>query len=193
MAFSTREEWLMGAVEELRPFLNGRLPAKIRVTCGFPSGGNRGNVLGECVSPDRSADGHWEISIHPKLDKPRDVFAVLIHELCHTLPNAFNHSKTFQSYAIHMKLTAPSGNFKATAPMDEDDTFNKTYGALIQGLEAYPHASLGLGAKPKQQTRLLKAVCPSCGYTIRLTQKWASQGLPTCGVDGDTFNIATEE
>ena len=189
MAFQTREEWLMGAVEELRPFFNGTLPSKIRVTCGFPSGGNRGNVLGECVSSDRSSDGHWEISIHPKLDKPKDVFAVLIHELCHTLPGAFNHGRVFRGHAISMKLTAPGGSYKMTVPDDQDDIFNQTYGALIAGLEAYPHASLGLGAKPKQVTRLLKAVCPTCGYTIRLTHKWASRGLPTCGVDGDTFNI----
>ena len=196
--YSTREEWLMAAVAELRPFFDtihtfkgGQLPERIRVTCGFPSGGNRGNVVGECVSPDRSKDDHWEISIHPRMDDPRSVFAVLVHELVHTMPHCFNHGKNFRICAAAVHLDAPSGNWKST---EAGATFDATYGEIIDSLGKYPHASLGLGAKPKQKTRLLKAVCPTCGYTIRLTQKWASQGLPTCGQDGDTFNIdSTEE
>jgi hypothetical protein len=31
---------------------------------------------------------------------------------------------------------------------------------------------------------MLKAECPECGYTIRLTKKWADVGLPTCPTDG---------
>jgi hypothetical protein len=27
---------------------------------------------------------------------------------------------------------------------------------------------------------MLKALCLGCGYTIRLTKKWADMGLPTC-------------
>lgn len=29
-------------------------------------------------------------------------------------------------------------------------------------------------------SRHRKAVCPSCGYTIRLSKKWADHGMPTC-------------
>lgn len=189
--YSTREEWLNAAVVELRPWFNGSLPDRIRVTCGFPSGGNRGNVVGECVSADRSADNTWEISIHPKVDSPRDVFAVLTHELIHTTAGAFNHGANFKTWARKMHLVPASGdNFRATVP---GGTFDASYGAIIESLGVYPHASLGLGARPKQATRMLKAVCPTCGYTIRLTQKWAAQGLPTCGIDGDTFFVATEE
>ena len=35
----------------------------------------------------------------------------------------------------------------------------------------------------KQSTRLLKAECPECGYTIRVSKKWADLGLPTCPID----------
>jgi len=31
---------------------------------------------------------------------------------------------------------------------------------------------------------MLKAECPECGYTIRLTKKWAEVGLPSCPTDG---------
>jgi hypothetical protein len=40
---------------------------------------------------------------------------------------------------------------------------------------------------------MLKAVCPSCGYIVRVSNRWASKGLPVCGIDGDTFNIESEE
>jgi hypothetical protein len=36
----------------------------------------------------------------------------------------------------------------------------------------------------KQSTRMLKAECPECGYTIRLAKKWAEVGLPSCPSDG---------
>jgi hypothetical protein len=36
---------------------------------------------------------------------------------------------------------------------------------------------------------MLKAFCPSCGYTVRLTSKWAALGLPTCPLDGDEFTL----
>jgi hypothetical protein len=39
---------------------------------------------------------------------------------------------------------------------------------------------------------MLKAVCPSCGYIVRVSNKWAAKGLPVCGLDGDTFNIEEE-
>jgi len=188
--YSTREEWLNAAVVEMTPWFNGSLPQRIRVTCGFPSGGNRGNVVGECVSADRSADNTWEISIHPKVDSPRDVFAVLVHELIHTTAGAFNHGSVFKTWANKLHLEPAAGNYRSTVP---GATFDASYGAIIESLGTYPHASLGLGARPKQTTRMLKAVCPTCGYTIRLTQKWAAKGLPTCGIDGDTFFVATDE
>ncbi len=45
----------------------------------------------------------------------------------------------------------------------------------------------------KQATRLLKAVCPDCGYTIRVTSKWAALGLPVCPTDLVEFVLADKE
>lgn len=39
---------------------------------------------------------------------------------------------------------------------------------------------------PKQSTRLIKAACGDCGYTIRVTQKWLEQGNPGCPCGGVT-------
>src|SRR3989441_1526720 len=76
---------------------------------------------------------------------------------------------------------------------------------LLPQLRQYPHGAITgrgeilvpptePGDKPiilrpddrpkKQSTRLLKAECPECGYTIRLTKGWADLGLPTCPTDG---------
>ncbi|MDQ6920240.1 MAG: hypothetical protein M3256_12390 [Actinomycetota bacterium] len=36
---------------------------------------------------------------------------------------------------------------------------------------------------------MLKAECPECGYTIRLTKKWADVGLPSCPTDGGALAL----
>lgn len=37
---------------------------------------------------------------------------------------------------------------------------------------------------PKQTTRLMKAECAECGYTVRVTSKWLEVGPPHCPVHG---------
>lgn len=39
-------------------------------------------------------------------------------------------------------------------------------------------------APPKQTTRLRKACCADCGYTVRVTSKWLEIGPPHCPVHG---------
>lgn len=39
-------------------------------------------------------------------------------------------------------------------------------------------------AKPKQGTRLKKAECSQCGYTVRVTQRWLEVGPPHCPQHG---------
>jgi hypothetical protein len=34
---------------------------------------------------------------------------------------------------------------------------------------------------------MLKAECPECGYTIRLTKNWADVGLHSCPTDSATL------
>jgi hypothetical protein len=78
---------------------------------------------------------------------------------------------------------------KATATVI-GETFRQNFGGLIEGLGAYPHARLNVEADRKVQgTRMLKASCPHCNYTIRLSSKWASVGLPVCPVDGHQLSL----
>ena len=191
MTTTNREDWLTAAVNELRPFFDtvGKpLPANVRVTCGFPSNAKRSGAIGECWADTASADKTFEVLISPTLDDPLHVFDVLVHELCHSTAGAMNHGINFQKVAALMHLVPSLGpkGWKATG---RGVQFEPTYGAIIDSLGPYPHAALTMSTKKTQGTRMLKAVCPSCGYTVRLTQKWAALGLPSCPQDSDTLNL----
>lgn len=185
-----REDWLLAAIEEVRPAFAAEglsVSERIRVACGFPAHAARSGRVGECHASAASADQHYELLISPVLADPTKVLATLLHELCHTLPGCMNHGATFARAAARVGLSTLAGNWKATGPGVD---FDSRYGQIIAGLGDYPHAVLSLGDGKKQSTRMLKAVCPDCGYTIRLTKKWADMGLPICGLDGATFNLA---
>lgn len=191
MTTTNREDWLSAAVSELRPFFDAvgaPLPANVRVTCGFPSNAKRSGAIGECWADTASADQTFEVLVSPVLDDPLRVFDVLVHELCHATAGAMNHGINFQKVAglMHLEATSVKG-WKATA---RAASFVPTFGSIIDSLGAYPHAALTMNSKKVQTTRMLKAVCPSCGYTVRLTSKWAALGLPSCPVDSDTLNLS---
>lgn len=182
-----REEWLMTLVGELRPLFDQAgfpLPEKIRVTCGLPSSKARSlnKAIGEHWAPAASADGHNEIFVSPVVAEPMEVAAILVHELCHAATPGAGHKGAFVAAARALWLEG-----KATATVG-GQAFRDNVGALVEGCGPYPHASLNVGLVHKpQSTRLIKAWCPACGYTVRLTEKWASTGLPECPNDGTTF------
>ena len=189
----TREQWLTTAHNELRPAFEvagAKLPPNIRLTCGFPSDAKRSGAIGECWIDSASADKTYEILISPVIADPQKVFEVVIHELCHTARGSFNHGVNFQKIASAM-LLEPVNPAKRNAWGSTTcaNGFIQAYGEIIDSLGLYPHAELSFNNKKKQGTRMLKAYCPSCGYTVRLTSKWASYGLPTCPVDGDLFTV----
>jgi hypothetical protein len=186
---TSREDWLQAAVAELRPLfdLHGfPLPDKLRVTCGFPSSRARAlnRHIGEHWSPVASQDGSHEILISPVVDDPFEVLGILVHELCHASTDGDGHGRKFAKIARLMKL---EGKLTATTV---GDVFKADVSQLIAGLGDYPHARLNVAAHRKvQSTRMLKASYPTCDYTIRLTAKWASLGLPVCPQDGSLFSI----
>jgi len=186
--YATREEWLTAAVEEFRAVFAAQavpIPAKVRVSCGFPSTAKRSGAIGECWADTASADKSMEIMVSPVLSDTYRVIDVLVHELCHTTAGAMNHGLSFQKVAdaMHLVPSATKG-YKATSG---GDAFKRAFGPIIDGLGEYPHAELSMSTRKVQATRMLKAICPACGYTIRLTAKWAARGLPICHNDGATF------
>ena len=175
-----REDWLQQAVIELRPIFEANgfpLPDRIRVTCGFPSSKARSlhRAIGEHWSPSASSDNTHEILISPVVDDATEAFAILCHELAHAATNGDGHRGRFPECVRKLWLEG-----KPTATV-AGDTFKINFAPVIDSLGNYPHSRLNINAERKVQgTRMLKAVCPACGYTIRLTSKWSQLGLPYC-------------
>jgi len=186
--YATREAWLTDAAGELTPLITtagGMLPASIRIACGFPSTYRRSGALGETFRPGDSADSTVEILISPTLSDPGAVLAVLLRQLVEAITGNASHKS-----AVYAAL-----DLRPDKPRDVPGC-GINLGSKLQGiaaaLGAYPHAALSLADRPKAATRLLKGLCPTCGYTIRLTQKWADKGMPQCPC-GDTFNLETTQ
>lgn len=188
--FETREDWLLQMSQEIAPLfaIEGVPLPSFRVTCGFPCTGatrskGRNMRLGECHAASSSKDAHCEIFIHPELDDPIKVVEVLAHELVHAAVGvAAGHGQSFKRVATAIGLTGPMRSTTGTP------SFHSMIKPWINACGPYPHASLTVLTHKKQGTRLLKAVC-DCGYTVRLTAKWAALGLPIC-VCGNEFNLA---
>lgn len=212
-----RETWLHEVAESLRPVFTslGYTLPPFRIAVGFTSKGESGARIGECWSDRSSADGHHEIFISPILSQPLDVAATLAHELVHAAVGIeAGHGKVFRKCALAIGLT---GKMTAT---EAGDGFKAWWEPVAEAVGALPHARLyvqgttapgkgggddGEEGEPdmvssgpkKQTTRLLKAICPheECGYTVRVTRKWAEQAAPVCpvhmipmtveGLDGD--------
>ena len=193
MNYATREDWLTDAVAQLRPIFDviGKpIPNRIRVTAGHPINFKRNRRLGDCHAAGDSADRSIEICVSPTIAKPVAVFTVLLSQLCRVTAGALSYGTAYESIATEVGLVPTN-----TDTLDKWKTctgnamFTDLYGELIAGLGDYPHAALGVADSRTQSTRMLKAFCPECSYTVRLTSKWAAMGLPTCPLDGEVFTL----
>ena len=183
----TREEWLGKVAAKMAPWFKGLkapLPP-VRASIGFPSTGCRARRIGECWDKSASADGTCEIFIRPDLIDPVEVAATLAHELAHAaLGRDEKHGKEFARVVRALGLI---GNVTATGPGPE---FVARIKPVLAKVGPMPGAKLDFSqpssARKKQTTRLLKAECPTCGYTVRVTQKWVdSVGAPHCPAHGE--------
>jgi hypothetical protein len=178
---ATREAWLTHFADKyLWPRIEAsgeRRPAKYRVSVGFPKGhrGVKGHSIGQCWSQEVSADQTCEIFISPELDAAQAV-AVLSHEGCHAAVGVrHGHRAPFKKLALAIGLSGP---MRATVPTPE---FEATIHGWIAVEPAYPHAPLTATTSPtKPGSRLLKARCEACGYTVRVTRQWLDIASPTC-------------
>jgi len=195
-----REQWLGNAVEELRPvfdIVGHPLPENIRVTCGFPSRHARSlnRAIGEHWSNRASSDSTHEILISPVVDDAFEVFGILVHELAHSATDGDGHKGRFPKLVKDLWLDG-----KPTSTV-VGERFRENFAELVESLGEYPHRHLNVKADRKtQSTRMLKAVCNTCveydgsggiksQYVIRLSDKWAKVGLPTC-VCGTRFTLS---
>jgi hypothetical protein len=176
----TREQWLERASalirERLIPQLQGH---RCRLSCGWPhkaAVARTARRVGECWYPEHSTDHtSHNLFISSALENPIEVLETLAHELIHVAagPNV-GHKGAFVKIAKSIGFKAPWTSTPATPEL-----IGRLNGLLVN-LGPYPHAAIDKSGRKKQSTRMLKVVCPECGYTVRTTQQWIDTGLPTC-------------
>lgn len=183
----TREEWLNKLTDALRPVfaeIGHPLPDKLRISCGWPSRKALGKkrVLGQCWYPENSADQHTEVFISPFEGTGARAAEILAHELVHAA-GLHGHGAKFAKVAGLIGFTKPWKSTPASSELTEKLLL------LCEPLGLYPHATLDSAAKEASGgdkpggTRLLKAECQDCGYTVRVTRKWLDIGPPICPKD----------
>jgi hypothetical protein len=123
----------------------------------------------------------------PQLEDPLVVLGVLVHELVHAVDDCRSgHRGAFARIARGVGL---EGRMTTSTPGPE---LAMRLNGLARALGPYPHGALGIAAEPvaaKPTTRLIKAVCPDCGYATWTARKWLfHKGPPVCP-DGETMEI----
>jgi hypothetical protein len=176
---ATREGWLLTACDALRPRFSksgGSIPEALRVSVGWPKGARgKSRAIGQCFPGSLCADAQTAIFVSPEIGDPIEALAILVHELVHAADDCVSgHRGPFKKLATAVGLVG-----KMTATTAGDDLRNHLT-ELADELGPFPHAALQSGGQKKPGSRLLKAVCPECDYTVRVTAKWVAVGLPIC-------------
>lgn len=114
---------------------------------------------------------------------------VLIHELAHAenftldIKDCVNnvHNKKFKAMAEQLGLIVKPRDKRYGFGFTDLGPGAKDFLAKIKfNAELFKMNRLEPLNAAKAGTRLLKCQCPSCEYTVRITQKWIDVGLPTC-------------
>lgn len=198
--FATREEWLEAAVDHFRPTFqqacktSGRtIPENLKVSIGFPDKGGmaKRRVLGQCWT-ESDSEKPVQIFINPTIANVNGadgILSVLVHELVHAV-GIHGHGKDFKRVALAVGLEGKMKSTTASDALVEEFTY-----LVDEKLGPFPHTALSgmklFAPSKKDGTRMLKAVCPECGYTIRLTKKWAQVGMPLCPCGQANFTLDT--
>lgn len=175
-----REHWLALAVEEVRPLFAdaGYKLARVRVSVGWPSTSAlslKAPRHGEAWTDEHTPDGVSQLFISPILAEPSAVLGMLMHELGHVVcGKKAGHRGPYVRYMVALGLV---GKPTHATPGDE---LQAKLDEVAERLGEYPHTAIQTESRTKQGTRLLKVMCWECGYTIRVTQTWIDEGLPTC-------------
>jgi ribosomal protein L37E len=169
-----REGWLSRAIGELRPRFEAagyQMPTNVKASCGFPKGARATGQIFDCKM---SEAGMYEIFINPQGDDSLRTLQTLLHEMVHAaVGTECGHRKPFKHCKNAVGIQGPYASESLTPECTE------FMAGVIDRLGPYPHKRLVLNEK-KQTTRLLKVVCPSCGYTVRTTLIRLAVGVPTC-------------
>lgn len=209
-----RETWLNELALKMAPRFEelGHPLPKFRVAVGWTSAGKTSRVGGECWHSSNSADGVFEILVAPIIDDSMEVAAILAHELNHAAVG-FKHKHKGEFAVMMGKLgmkrpytsSVAGPQFEAWVQPFLDELGKIPHARImLKGVprpandndEAVDDGDDGeaeggsSNQKKKQTTRMLKASCAAevdgepCGYTVRLTKKWAQKFGACCPVHG---------
>lgn len=183
-----REGWLQAAIHRLRPIFLGQgytIP-ELRVSVGWPSSGGlatKKRTIGQCWFGSMAADGKPQLFISPLLDdvlEPQGVLATLVHEVGHVAAGVdAKHGPKFKKMMQKVGLEG-----KPTATHAGEDLVVR-FQNILSELGPFPHSKLVPVKENKPQTtRMRKCECETCGFLVRLTQKWLDVGQPICPAPG---------
>lgn len=208
-----RETWLNELAQRMAPRFEelGFPIPKFRVAVGWTSAGKSTKVGGECWHSSNSADKVFEILCAPIIDDNMHVAAILAHELSHAAAGfKHGHKGDFAKLmaALGMKRPFTSSiagpDFEAWVQPFLDELGKLPHARIMlrperqvvddgeegAGDDADTDEGGSSNQKKKQSTRMLKASCTHdvdgepCGYTVRLSKKWAQKLGACCPVHG---------
>ena len=181
MKYTTRESWLLAAVEALRPlFLKKKhvIPKTCMVSCGFASTGTRSHHIGQCWSTDSSTNDINQIFISPTLEDPIDVLDTLVHELVHAVDDCeHKHGKEFKKIALDVGLKGPMRSASAGPELKAQ------LEVISQALGPYPHGKLKVTHRIRINRSRPRAKCPICSYQVPMLKRFLEYGAPICPQD----------
>ncbi len=179
--YTTRESWLLAAVDLLRPFFlekNHVIPSDVMVSYGFASTGTRSHHVGQCWSKRSSANEQNQIFISPALHEPVEVLDTLVHELVHAVDDCqHKHGKEFKKIALSLGMKGPMRS------ADAGPELKVRLEQLAQKLEAYPHGKLQVTHHKAVSRARARAKCPECGFQVPMYRKFLAYGPPLCPKD----------
>lgn len=173
------------------------LPLNVKVSIGLQK---HKKAIGSTYRPGIGS-GYYHIFIAPKIAKDAYlVFTTLIHEAIHTL--YFNHLIGFSTCAKAVGLLKPWTATTGSDKLEEDitqwleDKEIKWYEPGLKDIiETIPIGRPGdspggtrpIGSPPTQTARMIRLICPDCGYIVRTSRSnITTKGFPVCPC-GTTF------
>jgi hypothetical protein len=176
---ANREAWLGYVVNMWRPYFEhagAPLPVRIYVSVGRPA---RDTSTGVCFPGEASDDGYPHIFIHPVISDSTRAAGTLVHQLCHAALGNRLHDAAFKRVATTVGLIG-----RMTRTVEGPFFVTLMVPAIVDRIGPYPNSSLrqlrNLEQPPRSKSRLLRVVCPQCGYRMRVAAAWLRVATPLC-------------
>jgi hypothetical protein len=196
----TREGYVRAAINELRPDFERRglqIPTNIRTAVAFGPGGRKTKRKGDCLPPEASADGHFEIIIGNDHGTAQDMLPEVVIQVLHSVLGP-ERNRAFRDAMASLGFDVSNGVKKAIPGpilLERLNSIASTLGAIPHAKVDWSKATTPRGKPRKQTTRMLKAECVlirnntrKCGYTLRVSSVWAiDPGPPHCPLHGSMF------